>query len=233
MDFNPVDGVLWYGAFVLSTTCHEAAHAWTALKLGDDTASRGGQVSLNPLPHIRREPLGMVLMPILTWISGGWIMGWASAPFNAEWARNAPRRAAIMALAGPGANLALAIIAGLLIRIGVEWNVFVAPTSLGMARLVEAVDAGGWDFVAQSLSIFVSLNLLLCAFNLLPVPPLDGSSLPMLVLPQSLGQRYFDVLRSPILRIAGIVLITRGVGPILPPLLRAAATIIHPGVVYR
>jgi len=233
MDFNPVDGVLWSGAFFFPPPCHEAAPAWTALKLGDDTASRGGQVSLNPLPHIRREPFGMVLVPILTWIMGGWIMGWASAPFNAEWARNAPRRAAVMALAGPGANLLPAIIAGLFIRIGVEWNVFVAPTSLGMSRIVEAVDTGAWEFAAQSLSIFVTLNLLLCAFNLLPVPPLDGSSLPMLVLPQSLGQRYFDALRSPILRIAGFVLITRGVGPILPPLLRAAAAIIHPGVVYR
>src|SRR5690348_17172584 len=98
-----VEGLLWYVVFVGSTVCHEASHAWTALKLGDDTASRGGQVSLDPVPHIRREPIGMVVLPLLTWFIAGWMMGWASAPYDPEWARRYPRRAALMALAGPAA----------------------------------------------------------------------------------------------------------------------------------
>src|ERR1700679_4089938 len=119
-----VEGAMWFGAFLLSTTCHEASHAWVAFRLGDDTAMKGGQVTLNPVPHIRREPVGMVVVPIISWFAGGWIIGWASAPYSVEWARQHPRRAALMALAGPATNLALALAAALLIRVGYEWNVF-------------------------------------------------------------------------------------------------------------
>jgi len=76
------DGLMWYAVFLFSTVCHEAAHAWSASKLGDDTAKQGGQVSLNPVPHIRREPFGMVLVPLLSWFMGGWLIGWASAPIT-------------------------------------------------------------------------------------------------------------------------------------------------------
>src|SRR5437763_13725039 len=80
-------GVMWYVVFLLSTTCHEAAHAWAASLGGDLTAFHGGQVSLDPLPHIRREPFGMVVFPILTYIASQWMMGWASAPYDPYWAQ--------------------------------------------------------------------------------------------------------------------------------------------------
>ena len=135
MEINLVDAALWYGVFLCSTVCHEAAHAWSALRLGDDTASRGGQVSLNPIPHVKREPMGMVVVPLLSWFAAGWIMGWASAPYNAVWARLYPRRAAIMAAAGPAANLGLVLVAALFIRIGVEWHAFTARTRLTWSAL--------------------------------------------------------------------------------------------------
>src|SRR5450755_3711119 len=110
--YDPVsNGILWYIAFLYSTTCHEAAHAWAAFRLGDPTAFLGGQVSLNPWPHLRREPVGMVVVPVACWVLGGWLMGWASAPYSREWARTYPRRAGLMALAGPAANLCLALAA--------------------------------------------------------------------------------------------------------------------------
>ena len=112
-------GLLWYVAFLFSTTVHEAAHAWAALRLGDPTAYLGGQVTLNPIPHIRREPIGTVLFPIVTFLVGGWMMGWASVPYDPVWAERYPRRAAWMALAGPAANLLIAIVSGLSIRLGV------------------------------------------------------------------------------------------------------------------
>lgn len=227
------EGGLWYLVFVGSTVCHEAAHAWSALKLGDDTASRGGQVSLNPWPHVRREPFGMVVFPILSWLVGGWLFGWASAPYNVDWARRYPRRAALMALAGPGANLALVLAAALLIRVGVEWHVFAAPYSLGLSRIVVAADDGLLAFAAHALSVVFSLNLLLCVFNLLPLPPLDGSSLPLLALPEAAARRYFDALRSPILRLVGFLIIMRGLGAFFPPVLLAAASLIYPGVHYQ
>ena len=233
MHTDLAEGALWYAVFLFSTVFHEAAHAWSALRLGDDTASRGGQVSLNPVPHIKREPFGMVVMPVLTWLLGGWIMGWASAPYDAEWARRFPRRAALMALAGPAANLTLVVGAALLIRVGIEWHVLTAPHSLGMARVVTAIDAGPWEFVARLLSIVFSLNLLLCVFNLLPVPPLDGGSLPMLALPEAAARRYFDAMRSPTLQIVGFLIVSRGFGTFFPPILRFAASVLYPGSHFR
>ena len=77
-------GFVWYVVFLFSTTCHEASHALAAKLGGDETAALGGQLTLNPLPHIRREPFGMVLVPILALVFTGRIIGWASAPFNPE-----------------------------------------------------------------------------------------------------------------------------------------------------
>src|SRR5437763_130762 len=96
-----IDGGFWFLAFLFSTSVHEAAHAYVALRGGDRTAYLGGQVSLSPLPHIRREPIGMLLVPLLTAFTNGWAMGWASAPYDPRWADRHPRRAAWMAAAGP------------------------------------------------------------------------------------------------------------------------------------
>jgi hypothetical protein len=102
---------LWYAAFLLSLTCHEAAHAWAARRGGDDTAYLAGQVTLNPVPHVIREPFGTVLVPLLTYFTNGWMMGWASAPYDPRWEARHPRRAAAMSAAGPAANLLLALLA--------------------------------------------------------------------------------------------------------------------------
>jgi len=115
-----------------------------------------------------------------------------------------------MALAGPGTNLALALIAGLLIRVGYEWQVFSAPHAIGAARL--AVGSGGTDILAQILSIFLSLNLLLCAFNLVPLAAARRSSAPLLLLPPAAAENI-QRLRSPLLRYAGILLASRLIPP--------------------
>src|SRR5436190_7365182 len=96
-----------YVVFLYSTVCHEAAHAWVAHKLGDSTAYHGGQVSLDPIPHIRREPLGMVVVPLLGLFINGSLLGWASAPLDPLWAAKHPRRSALVALAGPASNFLL------------------------------------------------------------------------------------------------------------------------------
>lgn len=222
------DGLLWFGSFIASTVCHEAGHAWAALKLGDDTASRGGQVSLNPIPHMKREPIGMVVMPLLTWFTSGWMMGWASAPYDADWARRYPRRTALMALAGPCANLVLFIAAAWLMRIGVEWGWFEMPFSQNMERVVTTGGSQAWALAAKILSIMFSLNLLLFVFNLLPIPPLDGSSVPLLALPEGVARKYFDAVRSPGLQLIGFFLVARGLGPIFPPVFRFATRLLLP-----
>ncbi|MEQ1946286.1 MAG: site-2 protease family protein [Bryobacteraceae bacterium] len=185
-------GITWYVVFLLSTTCHEAAHGYVAKLGGDLTAFHGGQVSLDPLPHIRREPFGMVLFPILSYVSGGWMMGWASAPFDPHWAMNYPRRAAWMSLAGPAANLTLAILSGVAIRVGMFTGVFQVPRGLSFAHIVSSTNPGAGDGAATLLSILFSLNLLLCVFNLLPLPPLDGFEAMGVLLPVSIARRLVE-----------------------------------------
>lgn len=181
-------GLLWFVAFLFSTTCHEAAHAWAAKRGGDLTAYAGGQVTLDPLPHIRREPMGMVLIPWVSFFVAGWMMGWASAPYNPGWAREYPRRAAWMALAGPMANFTLVGVAAIGIHTGIAAGWF-TQNSYSFAGLVEATTAGPWEAVAALLSILFSLNLLLGVFNLIPIPPLDGFSVLGLLLPDDMTRR--------------------------------------------
>ncbi len=120
-------GMLWYVAFLLSTTCHEAAHALAAKWGGDLTAYSVGQVSLNPMPHMQREPFGMILVPLLTFMFSGWMMGWASAPYDPYWARRHPRRSGWMALAGPMANFVLVLVSGHIIQICLRSGVLKLP----------------------------------------------------------------------------------------------------------
>jgi len=168
-----VFGFLQYVVFLLSTTCHEAAHAFVAMRGGDSTALDGGQVSLNPLPHIRREPLGMVVMPLLGITMGGGLIGWASAPYDPVWSQRYPKRAAWMSLAGPAMNFLIAALAAIALRIGVLTGVFTrGATSTSM--IVGATAPGINEGIATILSVFFSLNILLGCFNLLPFPPLDG-----------------------------------------------------------
>jgi Zn-dependent protease len=173
-----VDGLMWYFAFLFSTVCHEAGHAWVALRGGDKTAYHGGQVSLDPLPHIQREPFGMVLMPWLSFIINGgqFMMGWASAPYDPYWARQYPKRAAWMSIAGPAANFTIAILSGLAIRFGL---------SLGVLEASERMMANSGQGIYELLFIMFKLNIILGTFNLLPLPPLDGFTAIGIFLPEA------------------------------------------------
>ncbi len=175
---DPAVLAIWYVAFLFSTTAHEAAHALVARWGGDDTALRAGQVTLNPAPHIAREPFGMVLVPLLAFASAGWMIGWASAPYDPVWAERHPRRAAAMAAAGPAANFLIVISAVIGLRILVMSGVCIVPEGeLALDRLVVAAAPESiWLWVGRFLSVLASLNLLLGVFNLFPLPPLDGAA---------------------------------------------------------
>src|ERR1700678_8103 len=184
-------GVIWYIVFLFSTSCHEGAHSLVAKLGGDPTASLAGQVSLNPLPHIRRSPFGMVIIPIATYLlPPHWMIGYASAPYDPEWQRRYPHRAAWMALAGPGANFALAILAGGAIRVGMLMGFLQQPESAGFTRITQAAVPGFAEFAAVALSILFVLNVLLGTFNLLPVPPLDGHTGITLFMPDAVAIRF-------------------------------------------
>jgi Zn-dependent protease len=219
-------GVVWYAVFVFSTTLHEAAHAWVALRGGDATAYHGGQVSLDPRPHIRREPWGMVLVPIVTFSLGGWMMGWASAPYDPRWAWAHPRRAAAMALAGPLANLALAVIAAVTLRAGLAAGFFAPPIDLGFAHLA-AGEGAAMNAFAIFTSLLFSLNLLLFVFNLFPVPPLDGSAAIGLLVSDEAGRRIQQLMAQPFLMMFGVLAAWYLIGRVFAPIFLAAVRLLY------
>ncbi len=228
-------GLTWFVVFLFSTTLHEAAHAFAALRMGDPTAYHGGQVSLNPWPHIRRAPFGMVLFPILSLVlSGGKSMfGWASAPYDPHWAASHHRRAAVMAAAGPAANLVLVLLAGLAIRLGHAANLFAAPDQISFDQVTEAVVPGGFAAaIAVPLSIFFTLNLLLFVFNLLPLPPLDGSALPPLFMSDRMAETYLNFLHQPQLALVGMLIAWNIFRPLFDPVLSFAINQLYPGITY-
>ena len=185
--------------FLFSTTCHEAAHALVAKIGGDETAFHGGQVTLNPVPHIQREPWGMVIIPILMLVMTGSIIGWASAPYDPNWERRHPHRAAWMALAGPATNYTLMLIAAILLRVGWQ-QAWLHPFAYTLAYVT------------------FSLNLLLGTFNLLPVTPLDGSTAIMLFMPEGRAARYLDWLRGNQYGLVGLVVALVGFKYIYAPI---------------
>ena len=221
-------GLVWYVVFLFSLCCHEAAHALAAHLGGDPTAFRAGQMTLNPLPHIRREPFGTVVVPALSYVAGGWMIGWASAPYDPAWRRQHPRRAAWMALAGPGANCILVIAAAIAIRVGLAAGVFTLPSSLGFTHIVGAASPASLP-VATLVSILFSLNLLLATFNLLPVPPLDGSEAIGLLLPENLARRLADFTRGGTFALLGILAAWFVFDRLFAPVFTGAIGLLYPG----
>ncbi|MEW5723857.1 MAG: site-2 protease family protein [Thermodesulfobacteriota bacterium] len=226
MDFL-VTGVLWYFVFLFSLVLHEAAHSLAAFKLGDRTAYLSGQVSLSPVPHVRREPFGTVVVPVISYLVGGWMMGWASAPYDPFWARNYPKRSALMALAGPGANLLLVLTAGALIRMGLALEVFGLPPSFGLSSITAAPQGGIAAFFAAILSITFTLNLILFLFNLLPIPGFDGSHALTLFLSDEQARRFMDLGRNPILTVVGLVVAWNMFHLLFIPVLRFALRLLY------
>jgi Zn-dependent protease len=228
------DALLYFVVFLLSTTLHEAAHAWAALRGGDPTAYKGGQVSLDPMPHIRREPFGMVILPLGSALLTGFPFGYASAPVDPEWARRHPERAAWMALAGPAANIALVIIAALLLRIGALSEVFYAPERVNFGSLAASQAGEVWEMAAALLSVVFSMNLLLAAFNLLPFPPLDGSAALPLLLSRRVSARYQEFMwSSPMIGLLGILIAWQLFDHVFDPIFLAAVNLVYPGVTYH
>lgn len=223
-------GMIWYIVFLFSTTCHEGAHSLAAHLGGDPTAFHGGQSSLNPLPHIRRAPFGMVVVPILTYIlPPHWMFGWASAPYDPDWQRRHPRRAAWMALAGPGANFVLVLIAAVAIRGGMALGYLRMPESVGFTHITEAASPGSAEFAATFLSILFVLNVLLGTFNLLPVPPLDGHTGVTLFMNEGTALRFLDWSRNQGFGMMGIVLAWVLYDRIFGTIFGFALTLLYPG----
>jgi Zn-dependent protease len=161
---------LGFGVLLISLTIHEAAHAWTADRLGDRTARLLGRVSLNPLAHI--DPIGTVLLPLIAAVSNLPLIGWAKpVPVNTRNLGHPRRDFMIVAAAGPISNLLQAIVAAGVLRAAVAGGA-------GSAALLDV------------LFLAIQINLLLAFFNLIPVPPLDGGNVLLGLLPPRVAASY-------------------------------------------
>ncbi len=236
MNINPeliAMGFIWYVVFLLSLTCHEASHALVAAWGGDRTAAEGGQVTLNPIPHIRREPFGTVLVPILSYIFAGWMIGWGSAPYDPTWSYKYPKRAAWMALAGPTANTTLMLLAVAGIHIGVATKILDIPYYATFTRVVVGTRPGFPEALAVFLSILFSLNLLLATFNLLPVPPLDGNAVVGLFLSEGAARKFSAISHSGGFAMIGLVIGWTLFNRLFAPLFNVALNVLYSTLRYH
>ena len=167
-----METIFFFLVFIFSAVIHEVSHGYVAKALGDDTAEKEGRLTLNPLVHL--DPFGSVILPMIFYLTSklaggvGIIFGWAKpVPYNPYNLKNPKQGAFLIALAGPLSNVFVAFCLGLIIKLG----------------LVSGV-------LAQMFSIIVLINLMLAVFNLMPIPPLDGSTILFSLLPGRF--QYFE-----------------------------------------
>jgi len=161
-----------------SVIVHEVAHGYAALRLGDETALYSGRLTLNPIPHI--DPVGTIILPLFLFITNaGFLIGWAKpVPVNPYNFVNPRQDFAKVGAAGPLANIALALISAMLLTI------------INLAGLMTS-----FELIAGLLQYSVFINILLAVFNLIPIPPLDGSRILAAVLPYDKAYKYERMMR--------------------------------------
>lgn len=224
-----MEGIVWYVAFVLSATLHEAAHAWAGMRGGDMTAYAGGQVSIDPVPHIRREPFGMVVLPLISVFLMGWPFGYASAPYDPNWANRHPHRAAWMAAAGPAANFALVLLCVGAVWVGLWTGHFSVPNEVEYTHIVQANTQGLARTLGFLLSVLFSMNLIMTVLNLIPLPPLDGSAAIGLLMSEERAVRLQSVTRNPAFGLIGLILAWHVFGPLFRLAFLVIMSAIYPG----
>jgi Zn-dependent protease len=158
-----------YAVIVLSAVFHEYAHGFMAYRLGDSTAKNAGRLTLNPFAHM--ELMGTVVIPLFLLYFGGIFIGWAKpVPYNPFNLRDKKYGSLKVGIAGPGANIAIALILGTLLRLASAGIFNVLPVS---------------GFFWQAIGLIVYINIFLALFNLIPIPPLDGSKVLMDLFPRA------------------------------------------------
>jgi Zn-dependent protease len=199
-------GLVTYVVLLFSLSVHESAHAWMAHKLGDDTALREGRVTLNPLAHI--DPIGTVLFPLLQIFTGLLLIGWAKpTPYDpANFRRDVTMRNGHMLVAGAGpvSNILLAVLF----------------TAIFFVIIRTGVIDDSRNPIVTMVGVGIQMNVGLALFNLVPIPPLDGSKVASYGLPGTMGERY-DRVMEPYGYIILLVLFATGIlGYVIGPVAR-------------
>ena len=193
-DLNVAALVVAFLVLIFSLSVHEAAHAWSASQLGDDTAKRLGRVTLNPVVHA--DPIGTLLLPLVAMLSGAPVIGWAKpTPVNTRNLRQPRRDHILVTAAGPISNLLIAMTAAVAMRAGA-----MSGGSISDRLVYEAL----------------SLNVLLAVFNMLPIPPLDGGQILMALLPRSVAMQLSFLYEYGFLILMGL-LVTGVLGYLIGP----------------
>ena len=191
---------VWALPLIFAVTVHEAAHGWVADRLGDPTARKLGRITFNPIPHI--DPVGTILVPLLMLTFTGFLIGWAKpVPVSVARLHSPKRDMAIVAAAGPGANLLMAVAWSLVLLLA---HGLVHTSQMVAVPLLLMAVAG------------VFVNLVLMAINLLPVPPLDGGRILTGLLPMKIARIFARI--EPFGMVILIALLISGVlGTVLAP----------------
>lgn len=205
-------GLTNYLVLLFSLSFHESAHAWMALRLGDDTAASLGRITLNPVPHI--DPFGTVLMPLLQIFGGLPVLGWAKpTPYDpGRFRRDVTLRRGHISVAGAGpiSNLILALLFALAFAVILRVDV------------PDGMKSGLYSL----MTVGIAMNVALAVFNLLPVPPLDGSHIMSWALPRSMGEKFDAVAEGYGTMILWILFLTGLLGTIVGPIQRMATLFI-------
>lgn len=165
---------IWAVPILFAITVHEVAHGWVASKFGDKTALMMGRLTLNPFKHI--DLIGTIIVPALLLLFGGFIFGWAKpVPVNWQNLHHPRRDMALVAIAGPTANLLMALLWAMIAKLGLLWGVQQSPIALGMALMGQAG---------------IMINLVLMVLNAIPIPPLDGSRVISSLLPPRAAYQF-------------------------------------------
>lgn len=210
MDNLAYNAAVWLIPLVFAIVLHEISHGWVANMLGDPTAKALGRLSLNPIKHV--DPIGTVVLPLILAITKAPIFGWAKpVPVVKERLRNPRRDMMLVALAGPGINLLLALVTTIVL--GLVAGFWGSVPSGGVAR-----------FVGDLLISFIWVNVFLAVFNLIPLPPFDGGHVVEGLLPRSLVPKWEQLSRFafPLLIILLLVL------PMISPNLNIVAKLVAP-----
>jgi len=179
--------LVFFGAFIPAVILHEVSHGVVALWCGDDTAKRAGRLTLNPLKHI--DPFGSIILPAILAVTGAPILGWAKpVPVSVNRLRHPRNDSVLVSLAGPATNIILATLAGIAFHLLIVHVWVPAPVCNAFGC---AYDPSKFALVEQMVFWFGVVNILLAAFNLIPIPPLDGSALLERLLPASALPAYY------------------------------------------
>jgi Zn-dependent protease len=208
---NALEIALVVAFLVISLGIHEAAHGWVALQRGDPTARDLGRITLNPIPHI--DPFMTVILPLALAVAskGAFVFGGAKpVPVSYHRLRHPLRDMMLVALAGPGSNFLLAIV------FVIGWKAAISFGGYSPEQLMPKVLAGS-----------ASMNVLLAVFNLVPIPPLDGSRVMAWILPSELRASYVSLERFGLLLVMGAIYLVPGFGRMLDDGMRRVMDLIH------